>query len=196
MRLASIAAALMIISTPNSSWSADSYIPPVVKEASIPPQAFFGKVKRTGRWCAFDLTEWKARNAREEIDPEEFGWIRYSQGRLESITVGNQSADANTEDRYFFGSDARAIRMIRSGHYINAPWASFEYRPGKNGRLVLTAQGREVVRRLVADDQETYIVDWPRYPVFGSIPFAKLINLSNGVQVKLGCPSRRRHPDP
>ncbi len=108
-----------------------------------------------------------------------------------------ESEDSYVEDRYFFGPDRRITKMIRSGHYINDPWASFTYQPNRVGKLVLTDEAKAIVAKMSKADYETYFTDWDTYPNFNAIPFAELVSWTLPTPVRLHCaqkPSPRHEP--
>jgi hypothetical protein len=174
-RLFVVLAALVVIAAPGSPWAAAApYTPPVTFEGQKGVQVWFGRVKATGKWCAFGLDEMKRRFARSEVLAEDSGWARYDGDRLLSITHVQENEDAYAEDRYVIGAKGEVARMIRTGHYIKDPWASVTFEPDSQGRLRLTAASKQVVQRMGQAEYETYFVDWDHFSTLAQIPFAKL----------------------
>ena len=172
-----------------------AYVPPVEREPDATAQAWFIEDQGRGVWCAFTNRAALERYAKT-IDanagaPEHsngYGWIRLKADALETITVVMESEDAIAEDRYRFDGQRKVINLKRTGHYINAPWATFTYLPNRTGRLMLDAVSKRIVSRLAADRQETYVTDWPTIRRIQDLPFHRLITFSGSrVSVKAGC---------
>jgi hypothetical protein len=139
-----------------------------------------------------DKRTFEMRSQREQIDPEEVGWIRHSGARLESVTIQAQSEDALATDLYTFDLAGKVTRLVRTGGYINSPPASLIFVPDSKGRLRLDPKSREVLRRLDAAGYEHYIEDWRKYERFDQLPFGRLIDRSDGVHVRIGCAPKFR----
>jgi hypothetical protein len=172
-----------------------AYVPIVEDEPKAPAQAWFIEDRERGVWCAF--TDRPSVDAYAKgIDPyavdsedhSNFGWIRYNNGFLESITYLHQSEDAIAEDRYRFDNQFKLVSLKRTGHYIAAPWATFTYRPNREGRLTLDPSSKRVVSRLNAAGDQTYITDWPTFRRIEDLPFYHLIDFARSrVSVKSRC---------
>jgi hypothetical protein len=160
-----------------ASPAAQSYSPPVMREHGNELLTYFGRLKSSGKWCSCDLKTWKQLVKRDAVVGDEFGWARYDAHGLVSVTFAQQSEDAFAEDRYFIGSDGRASKMIRTGAYSNDPVASVIFEPDPQGRLRLSASGKDVVRKMTAAGFETYFVDWNHFSKLSQIPFAPLLSL-------------------
>lgn len=172
-----------------------AYVPPVERDSATSAQAWLVEDQKRGLWCAFKSRTAMARYAKTiDIDAlasgrgNGYGWIRMEAHVLQSITIVNESEDAVAEDRYWFDRNRKAIGLKRTGHYINAPLATFTYLPDGVGRLRLDAASKRIVSRLNADQQETYITDWPTIRRIEDLPFHRLIDFSGSrVSVKVGC---------
>jgi hypothetical protein len=167
--------------------AAPRYAPPAEPEPGTPPKAYFGKDVGSGRWCAMAGDAFERRSAAGEIDAEEVGWIRYSGGGFQSVTVQLQSEDALATDRYAFDRDGRVVPLVRTGGYIESPPASLVFAPDASGRLAPNARSRAVLRRMDEADYDHYIEHWPAYGRFQDLPFAGLIEIADGVRVRFGC---------
>ena len=182
--LASVAASLLLPPTA----SAAKFKPPQIDEPKAHPDVWFGQ-RKDGRWCAFS---WKKKSG-EFLGGFETAWARYENGRLASLTTFSVSEDAASQDRYFFDPDRRLTKMIRTGHYVEAPWASFTYVPDALGKLKLTPEAKALEARMGKATYETYFVDWPIYSSVSAMPFAELVDWNLGAAVRLGC---AKHPKP
>ena len=183
-----LAASLLL--TPAAS--AAKFKPPTIEEPKAHPDVWFGQRKKDGRWCAFAWYRVKSVTKGDYLAPPDTGWARYEKGKLASVTIFSISEDAAAEDRYFFGPDHRITKMIRTGHYINAPWASFTYTPNRKGKLTLTPEAKALEARMGKAEYETYFVDWPTYATFPAIPFAELVDWTRRTPVRLDCTKQPR----
>jgi hypothetical protein len=155
-----------------------NYTPPTdFGKNDTPPSVYFGRLKRTGKWCAAKPDPWKQLVDHERIASDEFGWVRFDDGWPVAITFAQQSEDADVEDRYLVGKDHRVVKMIRTGHYINDPWASVTFEPDAQGRLRLTEASKVIVHKMDDAMYETYWVNWDHFSRLEQIPFAQLIDL-------------------
>ena len=153
------------------------YKPPVERESQSSVAVWFGEVKRAGHWCVLDK---KAIGRLEAIRPEgrEFGWARYDAHGLVSVTDANESEDAYAEDRYLVDPAGAVIKMVRTGHYINDPWASVTFEPDAKGRLRLTPSSSRIVRMMKAAGYDPYFAtDWGHVSRLTQLPYAKLLDL-------------------
>lgn len=165
--------------------STAKYLPPRQEEPRANPDVWFGQRAKDSRWCAFPWSKVKALNS--ELAPPQTGWARYDHQTLTSITVTTASQDAFVEDRYFFASDRKIAKLVRTGHYINDPWASFTYLPNRAGKLTLTVEAQAIVARMSKAEYETYFVDWDTYPTFSAMPFSELVDWTLRGTARLGC---------
>src|SRR5512143_3152184 len=134
-----LATSILSASLAGPAHSAESYVPPVSFEEKKDISTWFGRVKSTGKWCAFDRQTMERRSKRDELIPGEFGWARFDGRRLRSVTYAQESEDAYVEDLYFLGPKNEVVKMVRTGHYINDPWVSVTFEPDSAGRLRLSA---------------------------------------------------------
>jgi hypothetical protein len=153
-------------------------------------QGWFYQDMNTGAWCAFDDLNAAGRHLRSvlaEDGTRHQGWIWLNGGRLVAITELHFSEDAYAEDRYTFDG-LKIDGMTRTGRYINAPQATYPYRPDTSGKLVLTEAARRTVDELTANNEETYIVDWPTNRRIEDFPFFSLLSIEGEkVAVRPGC---------
>jgi hypothetical protein len=70
---------MMVLAT---AWSAAAakakYQPPVTVVSKAPPEAYFGQMAGTKKWCAIKTKKWKALADRGDVESDEFGWVRFS----------------------------------------------------------------------------------------------------------------------
>jgi hypothetical protein len=157
-----------------------AYTPPTdFGKNDTPPSAYFARLNRTGRWCVATPAKWMRLVDRDKVDSHEFGWVRFDDGWPIAVTYAYQSEDAYSEDRYLVGKDHRVGKMIRTGHYINDPWASVTFLPDAQGRLRLTADSKVIVRKMDAAGYDPYFVDWDHFSRLEQIPFARLLDLDH-----------------
>ena len=193
MQRARALASALIWTLAASSAAALTYVPARQWEPRTKPQVWFGQRAKDGRWCAFGWDKVKSISNTSVLAPPETGWARYHHGKLATITITTTSEDAYVEDRYFFGTDRTISKMIRTGHYIQSPWASFTYIPGKGSKLVMTADAKAIEAKMGKAEYETYIVDWPTYSTLAAMPFAELVDWTQASPIRLGC---AKHPKP
>jgi len=180
---------IAVISALALTTGATPFKPTVETEPTTKPQAYLIRDGQHQRWCAFSTLEAHDKFAKSlsAADGNEGGWIRIKDGRLASITVTQTSEDAYVEDRYLFTGD-KIKGLKRTGHYVIAPVATYEYAPGPNGRIILTASGRAIVSLMKAHKQESYVTDWPAYSRLGEFPFRGLLDLSGPkAKIKEAC---------
>jgi len=189
-KLTAAVAAVIAIATSGGAriaHAAQGYTPPVTVEDHTNVSTWFGRLKTTGKWCSFDRKTMERRSKRDELIPGEFGWMRSDAHGLQSVTYAQESEDAYVEDRYFIGPNGTVVKMVRTGHYINDPWASVTFAPDAQGRLRLTAASKAVVEKMNAAEFEPYWVDWKHYSRLAQVPFATLIDASGGTHSIPGC---------
>lgn len=160
--------------------AAPGYVPPVTHEDRTDVSIWFARIKATGKWCQFDSETMAAHSKREDLVPGEFGWARFDGRHLKSVTYAQQSEDAYVEDRYYLGSKNQVQKMVRTGHYITAPWVSVTFQPDGAGRLRLSSASKSVIQKMTADGQETYFVDWDHFSRLSQLPFGKFLNRQSG----------------
>ena len=142
------------------------------------PIKYFGRLKSTGKWCAYDLKSWNLLVQHDDLFGDEFGWAHYDAHRFLSVTLYQGSEDAFAEDQYFIEPDGRVSKMVRTGAYLDNPIASVVFEPDRQRRLRLTAAGKSVVLEMEAAGYDPYFVDWDHFSTLSHIPFANLLSLT------------------
>jgi hypothetical protein len=178
--LLALAVSVLLTVAPTPARTAQDYVPPVTHEDRTSVSVWFARVKKTGKWCEFDRQTLNRRSGRDELIGGEFGWARFTGRHLQSVTYARQSEDAYVEDRYYVGSKNEVQKMVRTGHYIAGPWVSVTFEPDGAGHLRLSARSKAVVRKMTADNQETYYVEWNHFSKLSQIPFSRLLKRGSG----------------
>lgn len=138
---------------------------------------WFGRVLRTGQWCAFDRKTVRMNYEQNKLASNQSGWARYGARGLTSVTSVQESEDAFAEDQFFVDAKGVVTKMVRTGHYINDPLASVTFEPDAQGRLRLTPGSKKVVERMKAAHYDPYFVDWDHFSRLSQLPFVKLLDL-------------------
>jgi hypothetical protein len=148
-------------------------------------EAWFMRDQATGQWCAFtNRASAKTAAGGERFDPEESAWLEYGGDAPVTLVVTLQSDDAYVEDSYSFAPDWSVTKVVRKGHYIDDPTFTATFLPDAAGRLRMTDRSAEAGRNW---DHETYFLEWDMHGSFAELPFARLIDTTQGISVSANC---------
>jgi hypothetical protein len=151
------------------------------------PSAWFFEDPARGQWCAFTSPAALESFART-LDLSKtkggpgYGWVQIRGGKLATLMRETVTDEATLDDQYLFDAKGRLTEMVRSAHRVaGEEWVSFAYLPDGKGGMSL-----KTTKKVEAD--ETLLADWPRHGRLQDVPFAGLIEISQGkATVREGC---------